>query len=172
MWNIQSPNIALHYKNKKMAKKEFKIMQNGMECVKNRNSWSMKKQPAKRSPVHTVILSTLACWGLSPGCPHSQQISQPVLYTRSWILGLCTAINRQLQPAALGADLRALLCIWGCWQGCLSDPAQPHTHCTFVISLPAPKCGPTAESPAASHGIHRPGQRTNISIFYCSVLFP
>lgn len=140
-----------------------------MECIKNRNSWSMKKQPAKRSPVHTVILSTLGCWGLSPGCTHSPQIVKPVLQTQSWILILCSAFKRATPTAALRADLRAVFCTPGACSPCLSDPAPPNKHCTFWSHCLDINAAPL-QCPAASQGL-TDQDRAQTSLYFTALCY-
>jgi len=45
-----------------MAKEEFKIMQNGMEFVKKRDFWSMKKQSSRKTLICRDTLIKLDCW--------------------------------------------------------------------------------------------------------------
>lgn len=126
-----------------------------MECIKNRNSWSMKKQPAKRSPVYAVIWSIYGLLGsfswvhtltpkfktcvlhpiLDPDFVHCNQQANSNL--QHW--------EQTLEPSS--AHLGSL------YPGLPEWPSP--TNCTILIPLPGHKWDPTAECPAASHGVHR-----------------
>lgn len=103
------------------------------EFLKHEKAACQKTPSTHSYTEYTGLLGTFS-WG------HTHQNLKPELHTQSWILALCTAINR----SSTGRDLRALSCTPGAslpraaW---VTQPYQANTahcwsHCQHLNGVP------------------------------------